>query len=80
MSQHTYHPDSHEYGLADECPRCEEHGRHPIESLDGANLNALVERVRNDEESRSENEAAAMRVIENLLRQVERLRSVGVTV
>lgn len=45
MATHTYHPDSHTNGLADDCPRCAEHAEHPVESLDAANLLALWERM-----------------------------------
>ena len=42
---HTIHPDSHEHGLADDCPRCAEHAEHPLTSLDARNLRTLVERT-----------------------------------
>lgn len=67
MSQHTYHPDSHEFGLADGCPRCEEHAGHPFESLDKGNLTALLERVDGKLPARSENEAIAMNAISSIL-------------
>jgi hypothetical protein len=34
MTTHTYHPDIDTHGLADDCPRCQEHTRHPEWSLD----------------------------------------------
>lgn len=39
--QHTDHPDVHTHGLADGCPRCEEHAENPT-SLDARMLGALV--------------------------------------
>lgn len=42
MTIHTIHPDSHEHGLADDCPRCAEHAEHPIQSLDHENLGRIM--------------------------------------
>jgi hypothetical protein len=61
MATHTLHPDSHTHGLADGCPRCEEHAEHPTWTLDEANLAALRERVEKGLGARSDNEARAMR-------------------
>ena len=77
MSSHTYHPDSHEHGLADGCPRCYEHSLHPFETLDDTNLRNLTLRVREDAEARSENERTAMNVIESVIFRHERLRTIG---
>lgn len=60
MTVHTFHPDSHEHGLADDCPRCAEHAAHPRQSLDLANLRALSDRIIRQLPPRSENEATAM--------------------
>jgi len=38
---HTYHPDSLEHGLSDDCPRCSEHANDPLVSLDQAHVEAL---------------------------------------
>ena len=43
MSAHSYHPDSHTNGLADDCERCAEHAEN-LDSLDQDNLRALYER------------------------------------
>lgn len=43
MTTHTYHEDSHTHGLADGCPRCEEHAEHPERNLDSRNLKRLME-------------------------------------
>lgn len=64
MPSHTYHLDTHEHGLADECPRCNEHAEHPFESLDTRNLRNLVSRVEQDLGARSANEAKAMEEIQ----------------
>ncbi|HSE44886.1 MAG TPA: hypothetical protein VLA89_06115 [Gemmatimonadales bacterium] len=69
MSAHTYHPDSHENGLADDCPRCEEHAENPILSLDNENLHELVRRVVAGEKGRSRNESAAMDNVRRALDQ-----------
>lgn len=60
MTTHTFHPDSHTHGLADDCPRCAEHAEHPTRSLDDANFAALVDRYMRDLPPRSENERKAM--------------------
>ena len=43
MSVHTLHPDSHTHGLADGCPRCDEHAADPINTLDERNLRRIIE-------------------------------------
>lgn len=73
MASHEYHPDSHEHGLADGCARCREHSEHPFETLDDRMLLALYERTllwrvgARGGEARSENEGAAMRIVETAL-------------
>jgi hypothetical protein len=68
---HTQHPDSHEHGLADGCPRCAEHAVDPVASLDDQNFDLLVGRtvlwMQDQEFPRSDTEKAAMRVIESHL-------------
>jgi len=71
MSVHTFHPDTHEHGLVDGCPRCAEHAEHPFESLDSRNLQALIARVEDEADARSDNEARAMRVIEATMRRAK---------
>lgn len=60
MTVHAYHPDTHTHGLADDCPRCLEHARHPLNSLDLENLAALRLRLNDDLAARSDTEALAM--------------------
>lgn len=67
---HTFHPPTIDAGLADGCPRCDEHAAHPLESLDSANLRQLWDRMigleYQDDDAcrpRSENEGRAMRVL-----------------
>lgn len=43
MTVHTYHEDTHTHGLADDCPRCQEHAQHPESSLDRVNIRRLLE-------------------------------------
>jgi len=42
MTTHIDHPDSHENGLADGCPRCEEHAQRPEDNLDAQNVRRLM--------------------------------------
>jgi hypothetical protein len=60
MSTHTFHPDTHRYGLVDGCPRCAEHAAHPASSLDDENLATLRERAVKGLPPRSDAEAVAM--------------------
>lgn len=60
MTIHALHPPIHEYGLADDCPRCAEHAEHPLDSLDLENQRELLRRVNMEWAPRSENEARAM--------------------
>jgi len=60
MVAHIQHPDSHVYGLIDNCPRCAEHAEHPFDGLADRNLKTLILKVRLDDEPRSQNEAEAM--------------------
>lgn len=78
MGSHTFHPDSHEAGLADDCPRCTEHGEHPFDGLDDRNLMMLAHRVEADLEPRSENEGRAMREVERVMLCARRLAKLGV--
>jgi hypothetical protein len=79
---HSLHPDSHEHGLADDCPRCAEHAEHPFESLDDENLVALATRtvawMRDEEYPRSETETTAMRYMERSVREARALLRLGV--
>ena len=76
MTVHTVHPDSHAYGLADDCERCAEHAKNPINTLDAANIRLLVQRVQNNAPARSNNEATAMENIRTALEHAASLFSV----
>jgi hypothetical protein len=76
VSTHSFHPDSHVFGLADECPRCAEHAAHPFESLDRNNLRELAYRVRAQMEPRSANEAQAMSAVRDAIRRGDLLAEV----
>jgi hypothetical protein len=65
MTVHSYHPDTHAYGLSDNCERCAEHAEHPERSLDTDNLVSLRWRIASGAAPRSNNERIAM---ENLAR------------
>ena len=60
---HSYHPDSHTHGLADDCERCDQHAAHPWWGLDARNLAALRDRIGQGLAPRSDNEAKAMRAL-----------------
>ena len=74
---HTPHPDSHKFGLADNCPRCSEHARDPLKSLDDENLRKLIGRIYHDKEPRSTPEAIAMLNIRDAMGVCERLRKLA---
>lgn len=57
---HSYHPDTHTHGLADDCERCDEHARHPWWGLDSENLAVLRWRIAQGLAPRSINEGLAM--------------------
>lgn len=44
MASHAYHPDTHDHGLADECERCAELARQPLD-LDNENFKAAWARM-----------------------------------
>lgn len=84
MTAHASHEASLEVGLADGCPRCEEHAQRPLDSLDAAHLNDLWLRMvrweyldAEDARPRSEAEALAM---SSLREHARFLRRVGWTV
>lgn len=79
MSVHIPHLDSHEFGLADDCPRCAEHAQHPFEGLDSRNLAALAQRIEGDKEPRSKNERTAMHLIRGVMDRTVALKQVGWT-
>lgn len=70
---HTTHEEIREHGLADGCPRCEEHAQDPFRSLDDGNLNELLIRAENDERPRSQNEGIAMNKVRDALQHEKRL-------
>lgn len=74
MVSHSVHPDSHEFGLADNCPRCAQHALLPTISLDDENLTALIWRVIEGKPSRSTNERHAMTCVEGLISGYRKLR------
>lgn len=80
MTMHTKHPDSHEHGLADGCPRCAKHADDPFLSLDDRNLKALADRttawMRDEQFPRSGTEKTAMRNMERALVQHHTLQRI----
>lgn len=60
MTSHNHPVSIREHGLADGCPRCDEHAGSPFDGLDDNNMKQLVYRLANRTDSRSENEALAM--------------------
>lgn len=81
MASHTLHPDSHEHGLADGCPRCAEIATDPFSTMDDHLLALLHSRtvawMRDEEFPRSDTERDAMRVMEETLSRVRHLRRLG---
>lgn len=49
MTIHTPHPDTHEHGLQDGCPRCAEHAIDPVLTLDDSNLRRVALLALNDD-------------------------------
>ena len=68
MAIHSIHPDSQIHGLADGCPRCDEHAEEPLQGLDNESIGALVHRLATGRLARSENERKAMA---NLARAIQ---------
>jgi len=68
MATHSVHPDTHTHGLADGCPRCDEHAEEPLQGLDNENLGVLIHRLATGRLARSANEGKAMA---NLARAVQ---------
>ena len=60
MASHSLHPDSHAHGLADGCPRCDEHAKDPLAGLDNENIGVLAKRIALGWTPRSTNERKAM--------------------
>ncbi len=77
MTAHAVHPDSHENGLADGCPRCAEHAENPLASLDARNLRELVRRAVEDEPARSEAEALATARVREALERAGKIAEVA---
>ncbi len=77
MSSHTQHGSIHEEGLADNCPRCDEHAARPFDGLDDGNMENLIAMVVNDLPSRSDNERLAMYKVEGAMRLARALRRNG---
>ena len=79
MTTHTAHPAISEFGLADNCPRCKQHGERPFDGIDDPILAALVRRtIEPYDEGRSDNERIAMIQIENVGLKASRLHKLGV--
>jgi hypothetical protein len=77
---HTFHPDTLEAGLSDDCPRCSEHANDPLRSLDEPHLADLWRRMLAAEYGdggmyRSHAEARACR---QLVGHARFLRSIGI--
>ena len=77
MATHVVHPDAHTNGLADGCPRCEEHAMRPFDSLDDENLGMLMCRIRDKLPARSDNEYKAMQHVKNAINICKRLTQVA---
>jgi len=69
---HSPHPPIQTDGLADGCPRCDQHAADPFVSLDEVCLRELVSRLRDGKSPRSDNEARAMDVVRRARRDGRR--------
>lgn len=79
MTTHSYHDSTLEVGLVDGCHRCTEHAVHPFASLDDTHIRQIADRVLNGDLPRTENEAIAMRKMQEAFMATKRLESVGIT-
>ncbi len=77
MSAHNPHPSIKENGLADDCPRCDEHAQYPFEGLDDRNLEDIVSRLAGDELPRSINEDVAMGNVKDAIAKAQVLWESG---
>jgi hypothetical protein len=73
MTVHTIHPDTHEFGLADDCERCREHAIEPFVGLDDTNLINLIRRVEVGDPARSTTESIAMGKVRDALYLAKRV-------
>jgi hypothetical protein len=80
MTIHTPHPDTHRFGLQDDCPRCAEHAVDPVLTLDDSNLARIV-RLAIDRERRStrltHTDLVAATAVLNILERVGHLSRVA---
>lgn len=75
---HTIHEDISSHGLADGCPRCEEHAEQPIRDLDRSNLCDLVSMaVDRSIRPRSGTEERAVATVLNAMEQFGRIAEVA---
>lgn len=73
MAAHNYHPNSHEFGLADDCERCRQHAVDPFAGLDDTNLINLILRVEDGLQARSTNESIAMGKVRDAIHFAKRV-------
>ena len=74
MTIHSYHPDTHRYGLSADCERCHEHALRPLDGLDDVNLHNLYLRITEGLKPRSSNEAIAMLRLADAMEASERVK------
>jgi len=74
MAAHNHPASIRERGLADGCPRCEEHAKEPFEGLDDENLNNLLARELGELTPRSKNEAYAMSEVRKAIHMARRIQ------
>lgn len=73
MTTHNHFTSIRELGLADHCPRCDEHAERPFDGLDDDNMEALVDRIADVLDPRSKNEAIAMYRITTVISKANKL-------
>lgn len=77
MAVHEHMVALREHGLQDGCERCAEQAQRPFETLDHENILALIARVKERLEPRSEHEATAMRKVRDALDDARFLKEIG---
>lgn len=63
MSTHNHPASIFQHGLADGCDRCDELADRPFDGMDDVNIGSLIDRIKDENFSRSMNEDNAMREV-----------------
>ena len=77
---HTYHDNTLIHGLADGCPRCDEHAADPMRALDDPHIADLIQRCQDGLPYRTDNEALAMNEIKFHMERARRMVHLGLRI